>query len=127
MAGDGGFGSRTDWCVKSSRIGTTGFKGACVATAGKSPKDRAAREERDRARLYQARNEFHGAVERRRVRDNVIAGVAGGLLVVVILGGQIAYYAAGPGAPQPTPVDSPQPTDAPSPSATPSATVSPTP
>ena len=98
-----------------------------MATAGKSPRDRAAREERDRARLYQARSQFHGAVERRRVRDNVIAGVAGGLLVAVILGGQIAYYTAGPGAPQPTSVDSPQPTDAPSPGATPAETISPTP
>ncbi|MDQ2689344.1 MAG: dioxygenase [Chloroflexota bacterium] len=87
---------------------------------GKSPKDRAAREERERSRLYRARNEFHTSVVRRRVRDNVIAGVGGGLLVAAVLGGQIAYYAAGPGAPQPEPTATTEPTQAPTPTAPPS-------
>ena len=100
-----------------------------MATSGMSPKDRAAREERERVRQYRARTEFHAAVVRRRTRDNVIAGVAGGLLVAAILGGQIAYYTAGPGAPQPAPTETttPVPTTGPSDAPTPSPTSSPEP
>lgn len=83
-----------------------------MATGGKAPsgKDRAAREARDRARLYQARATLHEGQQRRRVRDNLVAGVVGGVLIAAVIGGQIAYYAAGPGAPSPTPSDSPSPT-----------------
>lgn len=97
-----------------------------MATGGKAPRDRAAREERERARLYQARNQFHASVERRRVRDNVIAGVAGGILVAAVLGGQIAYYTVGPAAPQPAPTGSTTPTPT-APGPTPSPIVTPTP
>ena len=130
MAGDGGFGSAPVGCVKSSRIDRPRVEGERVATAGKSPKDRAAREERERARLYRARSEFHSSVVRRRVRDNVIAGVAGGILVAAVLGGQIAYYMAEQGAPQPSPTGTPAPTGLPTPEATsptPSPSASPTP
>lgn len=83
-----------------------------MATGGKAPsgKDRAARKARDRARLYQARATLHEGQQRRRVRDNLVAGVVGGVLIAAVIGGQIAYYAAGPGAPSPTPSDSPSPT-----------------
>ena len=101
-----------------------------MATAGKSPKDRAAREERERARLYRARSEFHSSVVRRRVRDNIVAGVAGGILVAAVLGGQIAYYTVNQGAPEPSPTGTTAPTAPPTPSATtpvPSPTASATP
>ena len=92
-------------------------------------KDRDARESRERARLYQARQQFHSGQARRRVRDNLIAGIAGGLLIVGVLAVQTMYFVAGPGAPEPTPSSTPTPggTPAPSGSATPTPTISPTP
>jgi hypothetical protein len=80
-----------------------------ASSAGK--KD--ARAVRERARLYEARQQFHDGRVRRRRRDNLIAGVAGGLLIVAVLGAQTLYYTAGPGVPAPTP--------------TPTTTVAPTP
>lgn len=95
-------------------------EGGRVATGGKSPsgKDRAAREERERSRLYQARVQFHDGQVRRRTRDNVIAGVVAGVLIVAVLGGQFAYYTFGPGAPAPEPT--PTPTAPATPAPTPS-------
>lgn len=59
------------------------------------------RAERERARLYQARRAFHeGRISRRR-RDNLLAGVVGGLLVLAVAGAQLAYYTVGPGTPEP--------------------------
>lgn len=60
---------------------------------------KSAREARDRARLYQARQEYHEGLQRRRRRDNLIAGVAGGALILAVVGGQVAYYTVGPGQP----------------------------
>ena len=71
-----------------------------MATGGK---DRGAREARERTRLYQARQEFHAGQGRRRTRDNLIAGIAGGLLILGVVAAQTAYFVAGPGAPEPTP------------------------
>ncbi len=73
--------------------------------SGKSGKDRNAQEARERARLYQARLEFHEAQRRRRVRDNVLVGVVGGLLVIGAVASQFVYYGVGPGAPTPTPTE----------------------
>lgn len=88
---------------------------------------KSSREARERARLYRARQEFHEGLLQRRRRDNVIAGVAGGVLIAAVLGGQIAYYTVGPGTPVPAP--SPTTTVAPTPTPTPTVTlpVSPTP
>lgn len=77
-------------------------------------KDRASRAERERARLYQARQSFHEGQQRRRRRDNLIAGVAGGFLIAGIVAAQTAYFTVGPGAPEPAP--SPTQTSVPSPS-----------
>jgi len=86
-----------------------------VATGGKNRDARAARE---RVRLYQARQELHDARALRRRRDNVVASVVGGILILVIVGGQLAFYTLGPGVPKPSP--SPSATvGSPSPSATP--------
>ena len=93
-------------------------------------KQRGTREERERARVYQARRAYHEGQSRRRTRDNLIAGVAGGLLIVAVIAGQAAYFVVGPGVPAPSP--SPSSTVAPEPSAsptapTPAATPEPTP
>lgn len=80
-------------------------------------KDRQARE---RARLYQARTEFHRSQSARRRRDNLIGVVVGGLLILAAVGVQTVYFTAGPGAPAPietpAPVESPAPTQTPEPS-----------
>jgi len=93
-------------------------------------REREARAARERARLYQARQEFHEGRTRRRTRDNLIAGIVGGILILAVIGGQIAYFTAGPGAPQPAPSPTPTqtPTQAPSPpTPTPTETGTPTP
>ncbi|WP_169582527.1 dioxygenase [Microbacterium thalassium] len=96
-------------------------------------KDRGARESRERARLYQARQEFHNGQARRRTRDNLIAGIAGGVLLLGVLAAQTAYFVAGPGAPEPAPTTTtepgmtPAPTGTPTPTPTSSVTPTPTP
>ena len=81
-----------------------------MATGGKG---RGAREVRERNRAYLARKEYHDGQLHRRTRDDVIAGVAGGILILAVLGGQIAYFTMGPGAAHPAPKS----TSSPSPSA----------
>jgi hypothetical protein len=99
-----------------------------VAAGGKQ---RGTREERERARVYQARRAYHEGQSRRRTRDDLIAGVAGGLLIVAVIAGQAAYFVVGPGAPSPTPSPSstvtPEPSASPTVPPTPAATPEPTP
>ncbi len=95
-----------------------------MAKAGKDPAARAARE---RARTYQARRDFHTRLEGRRTRDNVVAGVVGGLIVLGIVGVQIAYFTVGPDGAAAEPTVTPTATVAATPSATPTSSVSPTP
>jgi hypothetical protein len=101
-------------------------EGGPVAAGGKNRADRAARE---RSRLYEARKAFHEGQGRRRRRDNLIAGIAGGALVLAVVAGQTAYFVAGPGAPtpEPTPTATPTPTGTASPEPTPTATTTETP
>ena len=94
-----------------------------MATGGK---DRDARAARDRTRLYEARRQFHDGQARRRTRDNLIAGIVGGVLVLGLVGAQTLYFVAGPGAPEPSPSSTPTPT-ATTPQPTPSATTTPEP
>lgn len=94
-----------------------------AAGAGKSK----SRVEQERARVYRARQEFHQGLIARRRRDNLIAGVAGGALILAVIGGQIAFYTVGPGAPVPTPSATPTPTDAPTTEQTPVESPAPTP
>lgn len=89
-------------------------------------KDRDARESRERARLYQARQAYQEGRIRRRTRDNVIAGVAGGALILAVVGGQIAYFTMGPGMPEPTPSGTSTPAPTPSPTTTEAPTPEPT-
>ena len=72
-------------------------------------KDRDARAARERARAYQARQEFHEGQVRRRTRDNLIAGIVGGVLILAVVGAQVAFYTVGPGKPVPSPRTSPPP------------------
>ncbi|MCW3494529.1 dioxygenase [Microbacterium sp. SSM24] len=93
-------------------------------------KDRSSRESRERARLYQARQEFHSGQSRRRTRDNLVAGIVGGLLILGVVGAQTAYFVAGPGAPVPAPTNTgvtPTPTVTSTPTPTSSTTPTPTP
>jgi len=100
-----------------------------VAGRGKNRDDRAAQE---RARLYAARREYHDGQKRRRSRDNLVAAVAGGILIMGAIGAQIVYFTAGPGAPAPDETPAPSPTQtvpsSPSPAPTdPTPTTIPTP
>ena len=95
-----------------------------MATGGKQ---RDTRSERERVRVYQARQAFHAGQSRRRTRDNLIAGIGGGLLILAIVAGQAAYFMAGPGAPAPTPSSTPTPTSTPTPSPAGTASPEPTP
>ena len=96
-----------------------------MATGGK---DRDARTARERTRLYQARRQFHADQARRRTRDNVIAGIVGGILILGLAAAQTAYFVAGPGAPAPTPTSTPTPTATTSaPTPAPTTTTDPTP
>jgi hypothetical protein len=99
-----------------------------VPVGGKDRKDRDARAERERARLYQARRQFHESRGRRRTRDNLIAGIAGGFLILGLVAVQTAYFVAGPGMPDPAPTSTPTPTGtSPVPAPTPEPTSSPAP
>ncbi|WP_285137446.1 dioxygenase [Microbacterium sp. lyk4-40-TSB-66] len=87
-----------------------------MATRGN---DRQTREQRERARAYQARVELHERQGRRRTRDNAIAPVVGLVVILGAIGAQTAYFVAGPGMPAPEPTSTPAPsTPAPSTPAT---------
>lgn len=90
-----------------------------MATGNKDRETREAREARERARVYKARQEFHASVLTRRRRDNLLAGIVGGLIVLAAAGAQVAYFTAGPGAPAPSPTSSTTQTPAPAVSETP--------
>ena len=85
------------------------------------------REEKERARVYRARQEFHASLGARRRRDNLIAGIAGAVLLVAIIAAQVAYFTVGPGTPEPTPTPSPTSSTTPEPTTTELPTPTPTP
>ncbi|GAA2994521.1 hypothetical protein JOD63_001335 [Microbacterium terrae] len=93
-----------------------------MAAGGNS---RASRESRERARLYAARQQFHEGRLRRRTRDNLVAGIAGGALILALFASQAIYFTTGPGAPAPSPTVSTTPTPQATP--TPTTTGDPTP
>lgn len=95
-----------------------------MAGRGKNRDDRAAQE---RARVYAARREFHAGLARRRTRDNVIAAVGGGALILAVLAGQTVYFTLGPGAPVPADTPTPTPTTTTPASPTPAPTDEPSP
>jgi len=97
--------------------------------AARGSKNAQARTSAERARLHTARTRWHEGQIRRRVRDNTIAAIVGGLIVVAAIGSQVVH--AQVTAPEPTPSPSPSlepttpptetpiPTDEPVPSETP--------
>ena len=76
-------------------------------------------QERERARRYQARLTYQAGLGRRRTRDNLIAGIAGGILILAVVAGQVAYFSVGPGAPAPSASPSPTTEVTPTPETTP--------
>ncbi|MCR2811882.1 dioxygenase [Microbacterium sp. zg.Y1090] len=97
-----------------------------MAAGAKGRDDRVARE---RARVYNARQEYYRSRAQRRTRDNLIAAIAGGALILAAIGGQVVYFTSGPGAPEPEPTPtptSPAPTPGPeTPAPTPEPTTTP--
>lgn len=92
-----------------------------MATGGK---DRQSREQRERARVYQARQELHRRQGQRRLRDNIVALVVGLVVIAGAIALQTVYFVSGPGAPAPAPsvTDTPSPeptTPLPDPAASP--------
>ncbi|MDR2996695.1 MAG: hypothetical protein LBU78_01085 [Microbacterium sp.] len=82
-----------------------------------------ARQQAERARRYAARTAWHEGRARRRARDNVVASVVGGLLVVGAVFSQVMLAQAD--APAPKPKATPTSTSTPAPVITPSATPTP--
>jgi peptidyl-prolyl cis-trans isomerase B (cyclophilin B) len=77
--------------------------------------DRAAREARERLRLYNARQLVHEYGRKRRTRDNLIAII--GVLTVAALatGAQLFYFNGGPGTATPAPTAAPTDSATPAP------------
>jgi peptidyl-prolyl cis-trans isomerase B (cyclophilin B) len=64
--------------------------------------EREAREARGRVRAYQARKAVNEHQQKRRVRDNILAGGILVLVLVVLIGAQLFYFGGGPGTPEPS-------------------------
>lgn len=75
--------------------------------SARSSKGAQARTEAERARRHAARVAWHEGQIRRRVRDNVVAGVAGGLIVVGAVASQTVHAQVTAPVPEPTPTVSP--------------------
>ncbi|QNA92672.1 MULTISPECIES: hypothetical protein [unclassified Microbacterium] len=90
--------------------------------AARGSKNAQARTSAERARLHTARTQWHEGQIRRRVRDNTIAAIAGGLIVVAAIGSQVVHAQVTAPEPTPTPTVEPEPTPSVDPSATPTET-----
>lgn len=88
-------------------------------------RDRSVREAQERARLHAARTEWHASRIRRRVRDNIIVGIVGGVIVAGAFVSQAVHAQVAPPAPAPSP--SPTSTAEPTPEAPAVETPTPTP
>lgn len=84
--------------------------------AARGSKNAQARTSAERARLHAARTSWHEGQIRRRVRDNTIAVVVGGLIVVGAIGSQAVHAQVTVPEPTPTPTveSTTPPTDSPS-------------
>lgn len=85
--------------------------------AARGSKSAQARTEAERARLHAARKSWHDGRIRRRVRDNTIAGIVGGLLVIGAIASQVVHAQVTAPEPTPTPTPTVAPSDAPLPGA----------
>lgn len=63
---------------------------------------REAREARTRVRGYQARRAVHEHQQKRRLRDNVLAAVGLGVVLLLAIGAQLLFFNGGPGTPAPS-------------------------
>ena len=85
-----------------------------ITMARRGPKDsQRTRAESERARLYAARTQWHKGQISRRVRDNTIAGVVGGLVVVGAIASQSVHAAVTAPGPEPTQTSTPAPPENP--------------
>ncbi len=69
--------------------------------------ERAARENRARVRGYQARVAVNTRQQKRRTRDNVIAGASVAVVLVLLVFAQLFYTNGGPGTPEATATPTP--------------------
>lgn len=81
--------------------------------AARGSKNAQERTSTERARLHTARTSWHEGQIRRRVRDNTIAVIVGGLIVVAAIGSQVVHAQVTAPEPEPTPTPSVAPTTAP--------------
>jgi peptidyl-prolyl cis-trans isomerase B (cyclophilin B) len=82
--------------------------------APNTKQDRADREARGRVRAFQARKAVNEHQQKRRVRDNILAGGILVLVLAVLVGAQLLYFGVGPGTPEPSASGTPsaEPTEA---------------
>ncbi|KDA05645.1 dioxygenase [Microbacterium sp. CH12i] len=71
------------------------------------------RAESERARLYAARTDWHQGQIHRRILDNTIAGVVGGLIVVGAIASQSVHASVFAPEPEPTNTSTPGPLENP--------------
>jgi peptidyl-prolyl cis-trans isomerase B (cyclophilin B) len=64
--------------------------------------NRETREARTRVRGYQARRAVHEHQQKRRLRDNVLASVGLGVVLLLAIGAQLFFFNGGPGTPAPS-------------------------
>ncbi|HCS61005.1 MAG TPA: hypothetical protein DIW46_06350 [Microbacterium sp.] len=84
--------------------------------ARRGPNDsQRSRAESERARLYAARTAWHKGQISRRIRDNTIGGVVGGLLIVGAIASQSVHAAVTAPEPEPTETSTPTPLENPFP------------
>jgi peptidyl-prolyl cis-trans isomerase B (cyclophilin B) len=69
--------------------------------APSSKQEREAREARGRVRAFQARKAVNEHQQKRRVRDNVVAGALAALVLALVVGAQLFYLNGGPGTADP--------------------------
>lgn len=89
-----------------------------MAVRGSRGAQQRARTEAERARLYAARSGWHEKQLGRRRRDNWIAAVVGGLIVIGAIVSQTVLGQATAPAPTPSPTSSEAPSTSPEPSPT---------
>ncbi|MGO2682826.1 hypothetical protein [Microbacterium sp.] len=82
--------------------------------AGRGPKNaQRSKAATERARLYAARTSWHEGQISRRVRDNAVAGIIGGLIIVGAVVSQSVHAAVTAPEPEPTQTSTPTPMENP--------------
>ncbi|WP_300265809.1 hypothetical protein [Microbacterium sp.] len=71
------------------------------------------RTDAERSRLYAARTAWHEGQISRRIRDNTVAGIVGGLIVVAAIASQSVHAAVTAPEPEPTESSTPGPLENP--------------